>query len=514
MSKRLKNKRASDNRKTVVVNKATATVHEAKVVGRAHDGFANLVSRTGVRPGGENQLSSSYYEFNYITRNRIGLEAAYRGSWVVGKLIDSIAEDMTKAGVDITMSSRPQEVELLKVELSRLGIWDSLCDVIKWARLYGGGIGVLQLEGQDTSSPLLLDRIGKGQFKGIAVYDRWQVIPDLTKVIPSGPDMGLPAYYTIVTDNNLLEEATQASTEGRMTTGLRVHHSRVVRQIGIKLPYFQTIIEQMWGESEIERIFDRLVSFDNATMSSANLINQANLRGVKVDGLREILSVGGKAEEGLLKMFDYVRMFQSNEGLTLLDGNDELSSMQYTFAGLSDMMLQFGQQLSGASGIPLVRMFGQSPAGLNSTGESDLKNYYGDINAKQESRLRHSVEKILRVAYKSKFGRPAPDDMQFKFTSLWQPSETEKATIAQTKSQTVVGVFEAGVIKRSTTLKELRQQSSETGVFTNITDEDIAEAEEEDKNEPPMPGEEDPGEAKPIKVKSSLKDKIKKALGV
>jgi hypothetical protein len=36
------------------------------------------------------------------------------------------------------------------------------------------------------------------------------------------------------------------------------------------------------------------------------------------------------------------------------------------------VLLQFAQQLSGALNIPLTRLFGQSPAGMNSTGEGDL----------------------------------------------------------------------------------------------------------------------------------------------
>lgn len=479
----------------------------AAIQSYAKDGFANLTSRLGVG-NVDNQLSEGFYELNLLTRNRMQLEAAYRGSWIVGAMVDAIAEDMTKAGVTITTSEGANDVQNFQAYLKRLQVWNSLCDIKKWARLYGGAIGVLQIAGQALDTPLRIETIAKGQFTGISTYDRWQLIPDLTVVIPDGPDIGLPAFYTIITSAEILaaqgdgKPVTKASD---LTTlcGTRVHHSRVIRQIGVKLPFWQAITESMWGMSELERIHDRLVSFDTSTMSAANLINHAHLRSVGVDGLREILSSGGKAEEGLIKMFEYMRLMQSNEGLTLLDAKDTFATTAYSFAGLSDMMLQFGQQLSGASGIPLVRLFGQSPAGLNSTGESDIRNYYDNINAGQEADLRNPLDKIIRVGWQSAFGRPCPKDMEFTFTSLWQMTPEQKANVGRTKAETVAGSFEAGLLKRSAAMKELRGQSAETGLFSNITDEDISEAEGDDV---PLPG----GEPSPELLSE---DEIKKLKG-
>lgn len=446
------------------------------------DGFDNFVSKLGLN--NDNALSAGSYYFNLITRNRILLEAAYRGSWIVGAVVDSVAEDMTRAGVIVTTNDGEENIQELKNAVSRLKIGQSLCSNVKWGRLYGGSIGVIQIEGQDLSTPLNLDTIGKDQFQGIVVYDRWQLNPILQDLIDSGPDMGLPSYYDIVNDLRATDPSFATAT-GQ----LRVHHSRIIRMVGIELPYFQAITEMMWGESNLERMWDRLIAFDNATLSSASLIDRANLRTVGVKGLREIIAAGGAAQEGLVAMFEMMRALQVNEGLTLIDSEDEFTSTAYSFAGLSDMMLQFGQQLSGASGIPLVRLFGQSPAGLSATGESDMRMYYDNINAQQESRLRNAWELILKVMWRSCFDAPAPDDLQFVFTPLWQMSAVDKANNAKTMTETIIGAFEAGLVSKTTSMKELRQTSGETGVFSNITDEEIKDADNED---PPMPGEVDP----------------------
>ncbi len=344
---------------------------------------------------------------------------------------------------------------------------------------------MIQIRGQDLSSPLDVTTIGKGQFQGIVVFDRWMVNPLIQDPIDSGPDMGLPTYYTIVNSPDEMSPSASKRTAGSdKYGGQKVHYTRIIRDPGIELPYFQAITEQMWGESVLERLWDRLISFDNATMSSASLIDRANLRTVQIDGLREILGAGAEATQGLYAQFDMMRELQVNEGLTLLDKNDLFASTAYSFAGLSDMMLQFGQQLAGATGIPLVRLFGQSPAGLSATGESDMRMYYDNINAKQEATLRNPWETLLRVLWRSELGKDAPDDMTFTFKPLWQMSATDKATNAKTTTETILGPFESGVTTRKQALMELRDASADTGVFTNITDEDIEEA---DDDEPPMP---------------------------
>jgi uncharacterized protein len=490
----------------VSVKEMTHTFDDKYVTNRTIDGFDNFISKLGL--DNDNLLSAGTYEFNLITRNRILLEAAYRGSWIVGAIIDSVAQDMTREGIQVTTTEGEQNIKKLKSAVSRLKIGHSLCSLEKWGRLYGGACGYIELEGQDPKTPLNVETVGRGQFQGIVPLDRWQLNPHMSSLIERGADMGLPKYYDIVTD----PRATQPSFP--TATGLiTVHHSRMVRRIGIELPYFQAITEMMWGESILERLWDRLITFDDASLASANLIGKASLRTISVDRLREIVATGGQALQGLIAQFEMMRSMQSNEGITLLDKEDVFTQTNYTFAGLSDMLLQFYQQLSGAAEIPLVRLLGQSPAGLNGGAEDDIRMYYDSIKAKQEFGLRNPWDKILKILWRSEFGTPSPQDLEFTFVPLWQLDSTEKVTNAKTIAETVIGGFESGLTKKAAALKELRQSSGETGLFSNITDEDIKDAEEEDEN-PPMPeiGGEEP-DKKISKPLPSLGDSKKKEKG-
>ena len=192
-----------------------------------------------------------------------------------------------------------------------------------------------------------------------------------------------------------------------------------------------------------------------------------------------------------------MRMFASNEGITVIDTKDDMVTTQAsTFTGIADVLLQLGQQLSGTFQIPLVRLFGQSPAGMSATGESDLKTYYDGIRKRQVQDLLVMVTIIYRLiaqSLKIKVG----DGFGVSFRPLWQMTETEKSEIAQKDTQTVMEVHSEGLISDQVALRELQYAGRRTGRWKSITQEVVEAAsdeiapEGEDVVEPP-PSPEDP----------------------
>jgi len=452
--------------------KDTAKASKAKTA----DAYQNFQQSIGI--GTDNSLTTSTYGFNPITRIRVLLEWIYRGSWIGGVAVDCVADDMTRAGIDINSTMPPEDVEALQDALVRLGVWPSLNEVIKWARLYGGCLGVLMIDGQDTSTPLNVDRIGKGAFKGILVLDRWMVECDFGDLVTEmGPDIGMPKYYHVTPDAPAFR-------------GRKIHHSRVIRIDGIKLPWWQKIMENMWGLSVYERLYDRMLAFDSATMGMAQLVYKAYLRTYKLKGLRKILAEGGKSQKALENWVLMTKRLQGNEGITIIDGEDEfVTNSQNSFTGIGEAVMQVAQQLAGALGVPISKLFGQAPAGLNATGEYDDKNYKDGVKQKQENELRPGLTKVLTVTAKSE-GIKVPDKFGFTFRDLVQIDEKTKSEIFERDARAISDLEAGGVIRLMTALKELRALSRATGRMTNITDQDIKDAEDA----PPRPREGEQGE--------------------
>ena len=437
---------------------------------RTNDSFANFQANVGW--GTNNQSSASQYTLTYQSRNRINLEAAYRGSWIVRAAVDALPEDMTRAGVEFS-GLDPDDITTLDQDLMRMAIWDALCDTGKWANLYGGCIAVMLIDGQDLSTPLRPETVGKDQFKGLLVLDRWMISPPIGDVVTDyGPDMGRPVYYDVIADYAAIPKA-------------HIHYTRVIRLDGMDLPFYQRVSENGWGLSVLEPMWDRLIAFDSASVGAGQLIYKAHLRTMAVKGLRDIIAAGGPAEAGLRAQISFIRQAQTNEGLTVIDAEDTFEAHQYSFAGLSDMLLQFAQQLCGALGTPFTRLFGQSPTGLGATGEGEMKQWHEKVKQNQERKLRNPLQRLFAVMSMSSLGKSLPDDFGFEFRNLQEMSEKEKSEIAKSTVESVAGAVDANLIKISDGMKELKASAPNTGMFGGITDEAIAEAEAQEKNAPP-----------------------------
>ncbi len=50
----------------------------------------------------------------------------------MGKAVDIPAEDMTRAGIDISGTSTPDEIDELHSNMHNLAIWQHINDAIKW----------------------------------------------------------------------------------------------------------------------------------------------------------------------------------------------------------------------------------------------------------------------------------------------------------------------------------------------------------------------------------------------
>lgn len=280
------------------------------------DSFTNFAQKLGV--GADNALTTATYGFNPITRNRTLLEWIHRGSWLGGVAIDVVADDMTRAGIEFLSELTPEDHDKLSAAASQCGLWQKTNETLKWGRLYGGAVAVMLIDGQDVTTPLNLDTVGKGQFKGLLVLDRWQLDPALEDLVTDlGPDLGKPKFYRVFSNAPALR-------------GKSVHYSRLAYRVtGIELPYQQALTENLWGISVIERLYDRMIAYDSASTGAAQLVYKSYLRTLKIKGLREVVSAGGPAMDGLLKYTEIMRRFQGIEGITLIDGEDEYDAQAH-----------------------------------------------------------------------------------------------------------------------------------------------------------------------------------------
>lgn len=453
---------------------------------RAMDAFTNALARTGF--GTSNLLEGSQYPLTRLTRNYILMQSLYRSNWIARKVVDCIAEDMLKNWIQVVSELKPEQIDKFDRAIDVTGTQEKLLCAIKWARLFGGAGAVIIIEGHDDLSlPLNLDDVPLHSYKGLLVFDRWSGITPSAEVcndINRPEEFGLPASYRVTT------ETAQSYT---------IHASRVLRFIGRSLPQWEWQAEQRWGISEYEVIYDELKKRDNTSWNIASLIFRANIIALKQPDLANMLSGLGKSQEALSRFYTTLQAqthLMSNQGLMVLPAEGGLETHQYGFNGINDVYISFMLDICGACEIPMSRLFGRSATGLGQTGEGDEHVYHDLISQKQKRELNPQLKKLLPVVAMSELGH-VPDDFDWQFNTVRSLSNEEQAELASKKGTAIVEGFNAGIYGRKTALKEYKAISEETSMYSNITDDMIADANDDVMSPMEMMGEESMGGENP-----------------
>jgi phage-related protein (TIGR01555 family) len=456
-------KASKDSSERAKVISAQAMGLQQKTTAQAHDFFANLIARTGY--GSPNLIEGTEYPLVRLTYNYWLLISLYEAHWVVRRIVDVPAQDMVRAWPTLTSDIEPKDLARIDRALRRTNTKNQMLTAMIWGRLFGGAGALIVVEGQENEldEPLDLDSIPVGGFKGLCPFDRWSGIypsSDWSTDINKPLDFNLPTYYTV--------QATGGQS-------FKVHASRILRFTGLPVPTPEREAYSMFGISVIEPLFQDLQKRDNVSFNIALLTFRANILGMKFPDLAALLSglgMPGQAGEQFEQRMAAVNHLISNQSLVPLPEGGSIESTSYSFAGLGEVYQQFCLDISGAAQIPVTRLWGRTITGLGQGNEGDEKVYVERIATDQDAYLRPQLEKLFPVICQSELGE-VPDDLDMNFPSLAVPDDKDKAELAKSVADVVVVALNSGLISPRTAAMELKQASTKTGVFTNITDEEV-----------------------------------------
>lgn len=443
------------------------------------DAFQNQMARLGF--GQPNLNEGADYPLTRMSQNYNLFTSLYRSSWIVRKIVDVFPSDMVKNWIKFNSSLDPEKISKINSVIRKTKTKEKIKEGLRWARLYGGAAGLILIDGdEDLSEPLDYDAIMLDDYKGLLIFDRWNgIYPDIELEDDiSDEEYGYPKYYSI----SLSEANSNLMLSYNKQDLVKVHHSRIVRFNGRDLPLWERQAEMFWGESEIEIVFEELKKRDNTSANIASLIFLANIRVLKMNDLGQLLGASTqKAQENLYKVLQAQNQLMSNMGIYVMDKDDDFGSEQYSFGGLNDIYESFMLDIAGACEMPVTKLFGREPTGFNSTGESDLTQYYDTLEEKQETYLQPIIDKLLPIIFMSTLGA-IPEDLDWEFNPCMNVNSKDFADLAQSMASPIFEAFNAGLITKEIALKELKQQNEKTGMWSNITDEDIKNAKNEDNS--------------------------------
>lgn len=401
------------------MNNAPATV----------DGLQNVVS--GLNMQGSKRMNNVWVYDALLNWQQ--LDAAYQTNWIARQICDVPSEDMTREWRDI----KCQDAEAIYTVERDIGLRVAVQEALVWARLYGGA-GILMLTGQPLDKPLNMNKIKKGDLQRLIVFDRWDM-----------------QAQTLNTWNILAANYLQPEFYVITSGGQQIHWSHFVRFNGARLPRRQQVVTQGWGDSELRKCLADIADMVAAKDGIAELMQEANIDVINRDGLADELA--SDQDEAIKNRYTLFKQMKSVFNLALLDGEDteKFSRMTLNLSGVAGVLETFMTWISGASDIPLTRLFGTSAKGLNATGEGDLSNYYNSIRSKQTHQLDPAMHVLDQVMVRSALGF-VPDDYDYEWRPLEQMNVVETAQAELLRAQKDAIMLESGIVTQPQVMRRLQ----------------------------------------------------------
>ena len=222
------------------------------------------------------------------------LEAMYRANWVARKIVDAVAEDMTREWLQLETDDADGREELENAE-KQFSVIDRVTSNLKWSRLYGGSAIYVSIADDDPATPLEVESIQQGSLQGLIVLDRWQIVPapGMTNAIDlNKPDYWRPETYVL-----------------RGYQSQRIHQSRLLFLDGAQLPYNTLRLNNFWCDSVLQAVYDEMQRGDSCAEGTASMFFEACVDVLKINELRIQLG-SDDGTETVLKRFEVASMMK------------------------------------------------------------------------------------------------------------------------------------------------------------------------------------------------------------
>jgi phage-related protein (TIGR01555 family) len=344
------------------------------------------------------------------------LKSLYYGDDICATIVDAPVEESFRNGYCLTAKDKQLAEEFDKWTESELHLSEKLEEAETYARIYGGSLIVLGLDdGQTLDKPLNPNAVKSIDW--MLTLDRRYAQP-MSYYSDLGPKLGMPASYNI------------SYYAGRSTKSFLVHESRCVRFRGVKVDFQRQAELAGWDQSVLQRPYDVLRKFAAGWDNAAAMLGDASQGIFKMQGLTELLSTKNEST----KLADRMRAVDMTRSVTrsmVVDKErEDFTRVTQSFSGVPEMLDRFMQRLSAACKIPVSILMGRSAAGMNATGDLDVKSWEKQVAAYQKRSLTPRIREVLsllQLAKDSPSKGKAIEKLETKWHPLSQPSTKEEA---------------------------------------------------------------------------------------
>jgi len=224
--------------------------------------------------------------------------------------------------------------------------------------------------------------------------------------------------------------------------GKEVHVTRLLTFVGREVPDLLKPAYAFGGLSLSQMAKPYVENWLETRQSVSNLISSFSVPILSTD-LSTLLEAQG---DELFKRAELFNSFRDNQNLMLLNKDKEdYKNVTTPLSELGLLQAQSQEHMASVCGIPLVKLLGISPAGLNATAEPEIRVFYDNIAAFQQKLFKDRLTRVINFIQLSEFGVIDPE-IGYVFEPLWSLDEKGEAEVEKTRAETDAVYEGAGAI--------------------------------------------------------------------
>lgn len=429
------------------------------------DGWLNIYTQMGVQ-GMDKSTGMTFKKGLGLSESY--LNALYSDEGIIRKAIDRAVMDMMKEGFYF---DGDEEGALLSYYKER-GFAKEIKRQLTWDRLHGGALLLIGLEdGKDLDKPVNFNQIKSILY--IKSYERWRVVPDQNSVVenPRERNFGLPEYYDIYPSSG---------------TPFKVHYSRVFISDGLDITDdMKEYNGGVWGDSVVQGVKRYVERFAHSYECADSILDDFVQSVLSISNLQELIASG--EEEEIKKRLQILSLGKNQLQTMLIAEGEQYTKQSSSVSGLSNVMQEFAKGLASVLNMPVTLLMGVSPAGMNSTGESDLTLWYDFVSWLQDEKLEPILIWLNRfiVSEKENSVNVQLKDIKVRFNPILKPSKKEQAEAKKINAEADSIYEEMGVLHKSEIRKSRFNEKGDYShdIMIDLETDEINELEEEDLTE-------------------------------
>lgn len=203
--------------------------------------------------------------------------------------------------------------------------------------------------------------------------------------------------------------------------------------------------------------------------SVSDTVKQFSITYLKTDMAQLLAPGGAQSLDMRLQLFNLNR---DNRNIGVADfTNEELVQINTPLSGLDALQAQSQEQMSAVAHIPLVKLLGITPAGLNANSDGEIRVWYDYVAGYQAHNTGPLMEWILDLVQLSEYGEIDPG-LCWDWNPLYELTDLELAEVRSKNATTDQVYNEIGVVDGEIIARRLQQDptSGYSGILAETDD--------------------------------------------